>query len=155
MYLGERLTIGEKEYPMAGALPVSFAMIEKPQGHGYTIMDVVAENPYFPVGGTLKGHEFHHSRIVSADEKHLRFAFRMKRGTGIDGLRDGLCKNQILGSYTHIHALGTRDWAGSLLERAEACRITRYKNRAKLDATGRHRDGKHENMLINSTSWQQ
>jgi cobyrinic acid a,c-diamide synthase len=125
MYLGERLLIREKEYPMAGALPVSFAMVEKPQGHGYTIMDVVAENPYFPVGNTIKGHEFHHSRMVSVDEKHIRFAFKMKRGTGIDGMRDGLCRNQILGSYTHIHALGTREWADAILERADAYRIAR------------------------------
>jgi cobyrinic acid a,c-diamide synthase len=128
MYLGERLSIGEREYPMAGALPVSFAMVEKTQGHGYTIMDVVAENPYFPVGKTLKGHEFHHSRMVCVDEEHIRFAFKMKRGTGVDGIRDGLCNNQILGSYTHIHALGTPEWADALLERAEAYRIAKHKS---------------------------
>ncbi|MCK7515285.1 MAG: hypothetical protein MZV70_72355 [Desulfobacterales bacterium] len=50
IYLGESLTIGDKHYPMAGALPVTFGMEKRPQGHGYTVLDVDRENPFFPVG---------------------------------------------------------------------------------------------------------
>jgi cobyrinic acid a,c-diamide synthase len=122
MYLGESLVLGGRTYPMAGALPVSFAMTDKPQGHGYTVLDVVEENPFFRVGSTLKGHEFHHSRILSIDLERIRFAYRVKRGTGIDGLHDGLCRKNILAGYTHLHALGTKEWADALLERARVCR---------------------------------
>jgi len=127
MYLGEKLLIGSREYPMAGALPVSFAMVDKPQGHGYTDIEVVAENPYFQTGTNIKGHEFHHSKIVSLDERQIRFAFRMNRGTGIDGIRDGLCKNRILASYMHIHALGTPKWADALALRAQEHRDQKEK----------------------------
>ncbi len=40
MFLGESLTIGTKNYPMVGALPIAFAMERQPQGHGYTILKV-------------------------------------------------------------------------------------------------------------------
>ncbi len=122
MYLGESLAIGGRTYPMAGALPVTFAMTGKPQGHGYTVLQVAEENPFFPVGSTLKGHEFHHSRILSLDETRIRFAYHMKRGTGVDGLHDGLCRKNILAGYTHLHALGTKEWADALLDRAHAFR---------------------------------
>lgn len=122
MYLGESLAIGGRTYPMAGALPVAFAMTGKPQGHGYTVLQVAEENPFFPVGSTLRGHEFHHSRILSLDEARIRFAYRMKRGTGVDGLRDGLCRKNILAGYTHLHALGTKEWADALLAGAQAVR---------------------------------
>jgi cobyrinic acid a,c-diamide synthase len=154
MYLGETLLIGGREYPMAGALPVSFAMVDKPQGHGYTIMDVVAENPYFPVGGTIRGHEFHHSKIVSLDEKQISFAFRMNRGTGIEGMRDGLCKNQILASYTHIHALGTPQWADALIGRADEYRDQK-KKRTVLDLTKHHINTGYMNRVTASTTIQQ
>ncbi len=154
MYLGDKLLIGGREYPMAGALPVSFAMVDKPQGHGYTIMDVVAENPYFPVGAAIKGHEFHHSRIVSINEKQVSFAFRMNRGTGIDGIRDGLCKNRILASYTHIHALGTPQWAEALILRAHEYREQK-KKRTDLNLTRHHMNTGHMNRFTVSTTIQQ
>ncbi len=50
IYLGESLTIGDKQYPMVGALPVAFGMEKRPQGHGYTTLTVDQENPFFPVG---------------------------------------------------------------------------------------------------------
>ena len=49
IYLGESLTIGDHHYPMAGALPVTFGMENRPQGHGYTTLTVDQENPFFPV----------------------------------------------------------------------------------------------------------
>ncbi|HSR13094.1 MAG TPA: cobyrinate a,c-diamide synthase, partial [Thermodesulfobacteriota bacterium] len=50
MYLGENLIVAGEEFPMAGVFPVSFAMEKKPQGHGYTIVKVEKENPFFPEG---------------------------------------------------------------------------------------------------------
>ncbi len=135
MYLGERIMIGDNIYPMAGALPVSFAMIDRPQAHGYTVLDVVEENPYFRLGSTIRGHEFHHSKIISIDEKQMRFAFKIRRGTGIDGVRDGLCRNNILGSYTHIHALGTREWADALICRAFEFKASRNFDLMRVDHT--------------------
>jgi cobyrinic acid a,c-diamide synthase len=78
----------------------------------------VAENPFFPLGRTLKGHEFHYTFMLEPEAGNLDFAFRMHRGYGFDGRHDGLCRGSVLASYSHIHALGTVDWAPSLVQTA-------------------------------------
>jgi cobyrinic acid a,c-diamide synthase len=125
IYLGESLTIGDHHYPMAGALPVAFGLENRPQGHGYTVLAVDQENPFFPVGTTITGHEFHYCRILSqrCDETHT--AFHVLKGTGIGGQREGLCRKNILAGFTHLHALGTPEWAGALMDRAGEYRQTK------------------------------
>ena len=118
IYLGESLTIGDQQYPMVGALPVKFGMEKRPQGHGYTTLTVDRENPFFPIGRTITGHEFHYCRILSQRDYESYTAYRVVRGTGMDGQRDGLCRKNILAGFTHLHALGTPEWADALIDRA-------------------------------------
>ncbi len=86
---------------MVGFLPISFGMEKRPQGHGYTVLHVEEENPFFPVGTEIKGHEFHYSRILSRKDDEGHLAFRVKRGIGMDGKRDGLCRKNVLATFTH------------------------------------------------------
>ena len=122
IYLGESLTVGTVCYPMAGALPVAFGMERRPQGHGYTRLEADRENPFFPLGTALKGHEFHYCRILSRGAEGERTAFRVRRGTGIDGKREGMVRRNILAGFTHLHALGTPEWAPALVEKARLYR---------------------------------
>jgi len=114
MYLGERLLVGTRSYPMVGALPVEFVLQKRPQGHGYTVLKVADPNLYYNVGDELRGHEFHYSRPVFTGEKGLKFAFKVNRGRGVDGLRDGVCRKNVLATYTHVHAAGNQRWAKGL-----------------------------------------
>jgi cobyrinic acid a,c-diamide synthase len=118
MYLGEAIEVQGKKFPMAGVFPYDFVMGKKPQGHGYTILEVMAGNPYFPAGTRLKGHEFHYSRIRPEPGPKERLAFRVVRGAGIGGQRDGLVYKNVLATFTHLHALGAPQWAPSLVARA-------------------------------------
>jgi cobyrinic acid a,c-diamide synthase len=118
MYLGEDLLLDENTYPMAGVLPIRFELQKKPQGHGYTVMEVDRANPYYPVGTSLKGHEFHYSRPLLTGGKDMDFVFRVARGHGIEGGRDGICRKNLLATYTHIHAAGNPHWARSLFRAA-------------------------------------
>jgi cobyrinic acid a,c-diamide synthase len=93
----------------------------KPQGHGYTCVKVVASNPFYKSGETVKGHEFHYSRVLDLNEKKLSFVFEVERGYGVDGRRDGMCLKNTLATYCHIHALGVSNWARSLVRAAAAC----------------------------------
>lgn len=120
IFLGESLNIGTKNYPMAGALPIAFAMERQPQGHGYTILQVKKENPFFPVGQHLRGHEFHYSRVLWFKEKPAYLALRVIRGMGIDGQMDGFCYKNILGMFSHIHVAGCPEWADGLAQGALA-----------------------------------
>jgi cobyrinic acid a,c-diamide synthase len=118
LYLGETLIVGERHYPMVGALPLAFILEERPQGHGYTLLEVTEPNPYFPVGEKLKGHEFHYSRAVASDSGRMDTAFKVLRGHGLDGSRDGLCRKNLLATYTHLHAGGNSLWGNSLYQAA-------------------------------------
>jgi len=73
-------------------------------------------NPYYPVGEILKGHEFHYSNPVLTGEANLDFVFKVRRGHGVDGERDGICMKNVLATFTHIHAAGNPQWAKGLLK---------------------------------------
>ncbi|MEW6109579.1 MAG: cobyrinate a,c-diamide synthase [Nitrospirota bacterium] len=119
MYLGKTLLLENKSYPMAGIFPVKFRLEKKPQAHGYTIVEVNKPNPFYAKGVVLKGHEFHYSRVINeVNKKGLRFSFRMKRGKGIFDNMDGLCYKNVLATYTHLHALGSPEWADGLIKQA-------------------------------------
>ena len=122
MYLGKSLLLNGKTYPMVNVFPMTFDFHKKPQGHGYTILDVETENPFFPVGMRIKGHEFHYSKAIAFPEDMGHFAFAVQRGVGLLDRRDGICFKNVLATYTHIHALGTTTWAGALIEKARSFR---------------------------------
>ena len=115
MYLGEKLHLKEADFDMAGVLPAVFGFSNRPQGHGYTIVRVDTETPYFPKGTTLLGHEFHYSSVIEWKGSREKLAFSMQRGTGFFQGKDGICVNNVLATYTHIHALGTPGWAPALV----------------------------------------
>ena len=125
MYLGEELVLEGKSFPMAGVLPLSFGLFKRPQGHGYTVVTVEGENPYYPVGTEVRGHEFHYSRVLRWSGSESDFVFKMRRGAGIHGDRDGIVHKNVLATYTHIHALGNPGWASALVRNAVAYRSRR------------------------------
>ena len=118
MYLGDNLVLEDKSYPMAGILPLTFDFFKRPQGHGYTIFKVERENPYFEVGTEIRGHEFHYSRVSNWTGDKNELVFHMKRGVGIDKDRDGMVYKNVLATYTHVHAIGTPQWAKALVQQA-------------------------------------
>lgn len=136
IYLGESLTIGESQYPMVGALPVTFTLEKKPQGHGYTTLAADHENPFFPVGTTITGHEFHYCRILSQREESTFTAFNVLKGTGINGHREGLSRKNILAGFTHVHALGAPQWAAAIIEKATQHRCENQKAQDNITLSG-------------------
>lgn len=119
MYLGKDLVYKGNTYPMAGVLPIVFGFSKKPMGHGYTLADVQNKNPFFETGTQLKGHEFHYSKILQYDGSDADLVFSMARGKGFANKRDGVSYKNVLATYTHIHALGTPQWAPALVRLAD------------------------------------
>jgi len=117
VYLGEGLEIGEAYHRFAGVFPVDYRLHRKPQGHGYTLLEVDQENPFFPTGTSLKGHEFHYAGVRRWDRESLRLACRVRRGYGFDGCREGLFARNAYASFSHLHALGESHWADHFLDR--------------------------------------
>ncbi len=121
MYLGKSLLLGKKRHPMVGIFPITFSLEKRPQAHGYTVVRVSRENPFYERGTELKGHEFHYSKVVDySPQEGMRLTFRMTRGRGIINGMDGICYKNVLATYTHVHAYGTPQWAEGLLREAWA-----------------------------------
>ncbi len=124
MYLGKSIILESKEYPMTGIFPITFGMQKKPRAHGYTIVEVDGDNPFYPDKTVLKGHEFHYSEVLEVGEGEIKMAFRNKRGKGIIDNRDGICYKNVLAAYTHLHAIGSPEWADGMIKAA-----LKFKNR--------------------------
>ena len=118
IYMGEELVVDGESHPMTGLFPLSFTVEKKPQGHGYVVAEVTGENPFYPKGTKLKGHEFRYSKINRWDRKEDDTAFTMARGTGMADKADGITAYNALATYTHIHAMGTPSWAPSFVSKA-------------------------------------
>lgn len=121
MLLARALAWKDSRYPMAGVLPFEVEMCATPQGHGYTELVVDAANPFFPVGSTLRGHEFHYSKIVNPEG--VVTAAAVRRGAGSIGRRDGVLVGNVWASYTHLHALGSPEWAAGMIGAARQCTV--------------------------------
>jgi cobyrinic acid a,c-diamide synthase len=121
IYLGRRLKVDERIYPMTSVLPVDFVLEKRPQGHGYTILKVRGSSPFLEKGVIIRGHEFHYSRIANLDDLPP-MAYYMERGSGINSTEDGLVYKNVLACYTHLHALGTPQWAEAMVGKAREYR---------------------------------
>lgn len=103
MFLGESIITESGEYDMVGFLPIKTKMEKKFRALGYCIHKVIRKNPISRVGDTIVGHEFHYSEVIPLER--LEFAYRVKRGKGIDGRYDGIVVKNTLASYIHVHVL--------------------------------------------------
>jgi len=109
MYLCQGINWQGQRHEMVGVIPAEVELSSRPKGHGYVIAEVVKENPFFPVGLVLRGHEFHHSELRQTGK--LDYAYLLKRGHGVSGISDGVIYKNVFASYTHLHALGAIEWA--------------------------------------------
>lgn len=117
MYLGKSIHWRGQLYKMVGALPVEVDVEDRPQGHGYVQATVEKDNPFFEVGSSLRGHEFHHSQIQGSLNDMIT-AYHLQRGTGLGKQRDGICYRNVLAGYTHLHVGGAPGWAEAIVTRA-------------------------------------
>ncbi len=125
IYLGKGMRVAGEYFPLTGVFPVVFEMMKKPQAHGYTVLKVSGDNPFYEKGSEIKGHEFRYSKIAEWSGESKDLALSMTRGVGFAGGRDGLVYKNVLALYTHIHALGTPEWAESFIRKVRAGKAKR------------------------------
>jgi cobyrinic acid a,c-diamide synthase len=132
IYLARSLQLNGTVHQMAGVFDIDLEMHRKPCGHGYAEMTVDRANPYFDVGTTLRGHEFHYTALKNAD---IDTCLRVERGVGVGDGRDGLLYRNCLATYMHIHADGVPQWAEQFVYTAAGFRQRRQQP-AKSTTTG-------------------
>ncbi|MBF0340181.1 MAG: cobyrinate a,c-diamide synthase [Magnetococcales bacterium] len=115
MLLSEQIHWGERRARMIGALPVDVRVEKRPVGYGYMRIEGSGEGAWPAAGIPVTCHEFHHSRVIRVGEG-VGYAFRVLRGYGVDGVRDGLLYRNMLACYAHVHAQGAPGWAEFLAD---------------------------------------
>ena len=118
MYLSRGISWRGNRKKFVNVLPYDVIMEDYPQGHGYVTAKVTGENPFFPLGTVLRGHEFHHSKVVNL-ETSLPTVYQLERGNGIFPKRDAFVYKNVLAAYTHLHADGAPAWASGLVRQAK------------------------------------
>ena len=118
IFLGRSILLEGREFPLAGVFPVTFSLARKPQAHGYSICTVEQANSFYPVGTTIRGHEFRYSVVHDWQGDSGELVLAMERGTGFADKRDGLVHKNVLALYTHVLASATPEWASGLLAAA-------------------------------------
>jgi cobyrinic acid a,c-diamide synthase len=114
MYLSRSLNWHGETRQMAGVIAADTVMHERPQGRGYIRMQETDAHPWKQKPSTaqteIAGHEFHYSGLVNLDPA-TRFAYRIVRGTGVDGQNDGIVHNNLLACYSHQRDTRNNHWA--------------------------------------------
>ena len=116
MYLTKFIRTGRKKHPMVGFLDSQTAMTKK-MTLAYTnagiISDSIISDKNAPGTRSIHGHEFHYSAL-SFVPHDTRFAYKLRTGTGIVDMKDGIIQENTLASYCHLF-FGTHDFAKNMV----------------------------------------
>ena len=101
VYLSENLSVGDRNFAMAGILPLSIAMTEKLVQFGYSTVTFIDDCVLGCKGTVIRGHSFHYSRIKSQGNigKSYNVHYSLSDNEEFEGFR----QKNVLASYIHLH----------------------------------------------------
>ncbi len=127
MYLSRSLTWNGNSYEMVGFVPGDAVMHRTPVGRGYVQL-IENRNAPWPFGNPdgirTPAHEFHYASLENLPDD-LTCAYKVARGTGIDGQRDGIVLANTLAGFAHHRNTGTDGWARRFVEFVRQCKNSR------------------------------
>jgi len=86
-------------HPMAGLLALETSMARGKLSLGYRLATARSATPLAARGSVLRGHEFHHARVVREDGEAL---FDLEDATGTALGTAGLRSGPVFGSFFHV-----------------------------------------------------
>ena len=130
MVLARTIRNRDRVARLAGVLPLDIEIGPRPMGLGYVHGEITGENPWYPAGSGIVGHEFHYSRACLDEATKKETTLRLSRGMGLGEGLDGLVSGNTWASYTHIFAPAHRQWAPTFVRLALEWRARREKGQA-------------------------
>ena len=108
MYLSRSIVWGGESWPMVGAIPADARMHPRPQGRGLVVLEETGLAPWSvrrtacrPTSSTMPL-----SRAADATD----FAYRVRRGAGIDGISDGVVLGSLVAGFSHLRDTPDTPW---------------------------------------------
>ncbi|HEY4707948.1 MAG TPA: cobyrinate a,c-diamide synthase [Thermodesulfobacteriota bacterium] len=112
MYLGRALERNRKRFHMAGLFPWTTRLLDRRKALGYREVSLKRECPFLKKG-TVRGHEFHYSEIISAPKN-------IKRAYKVEGAPcEGFTIKNTLASYVHLHFASNPAFAEGFVKAAK------------------------------------
>ncbi len=116
MYLARSIQWGDEKLDGVGAIPGDIVVADRPQGRGYMVIEETGKGAWpSPPGRSpdtdtaIPAHEFHHAHLENLPGD-LDYAYRVKRGTGINGQHDGLLIGNLQASFAHHRNTEANPW---------------------------------------------
>ena len=122
MYLSRQLSWQGEAWPMVGIIEGDCAVEERPQGRGLTQLEATEDFPWPSVasGQPVPAHEFHYSRLENLEDGE-NWGWKVRRGAGVTGARDGLVRYNLFASYSHLRHTERFEWVRHFLDFVRAC----------------------------------
>lgn len=122
MYLSRAIVWQGKRHEMVGLIAADAVMYDRPQGRGYIRLNPGEDYPWLLAESrTVSAHEFHYSRLEGLEGEYS-YAYKVERGTGIDGQHDGLRYKNLMACYAHIRNTEAHTWAVNFVEFVRHCK---------------------------------
>lgn len=119
IFLSQQLTtLDGSVYPMAGVLPFEMEMTSKLVQFGYVTVELIQDCLLGSRGSIVRGHSFHHSRIVNEAEAGTSYSVQYSLSGRVEN--EGYCVGNLLASYIHLHFRANPSVAQSFVETAMA-----------------------------------
>ncbi|MDH3304574.1 MAG: cobyrinate a,c-diamide synthase [Gammaproteobacteria bacterium] len=116
MYLARNIRWRGEKCEMVGAVPGDVIVEDRPQGRGYVMIEETGKGLWPAAsrstshsGAGIPAHEFHYARLENLPAD-LDYAYRVIRGHGIDGHRDGLIVGNFLAGFVHHRNTEADPW---------------------------------------------
>jgi cobyrinic acid a,c-diamide synthase len=112
MYLTRSIAWRGRSYEMVGVVPADTVVGDRPQGRGLVLLEETQDAPWprRAEQNAIPAHEFHYAALTNVGPG-CRFAYRMRRGYGVDGGRDGVVIGNLLASFSHLRDTSRHHWA--------------------------------------------
>ncbi|MBT5616067.1 MAG: cobyrinic acid a,c-diamide synthase, partial [Flavobacteriales bacterium] len=124
LYLSQSLSWQGDKFDMVGVIPGDGVMHDRPIGRGYVQLQESGDGLWSTSreqDQDFPAHEFHYASLDGLSDDH-RFAYRVKRGHGIDGAHDGLILHNLTACFAHQRDLDSNRWAENFVEFVAQCK---------------------------------
>lgn len=126
IYLTSSVTDFEgRRHPMVGFFPQRAEMTRRLQNFGYVEITFKQDTVLGPAGTAIRGHEFHHSRLLDERPETGSAVLEMFKPGRNDSWTGGLARREVLAAYPHIHFYNQPALAANFLNRCRAWQKTR------------------------------
>ncbi len=112
MYLTRSIfDLNGRRHSMAGLLPIQTGMDSRLRSLGYRQITTQRRSILGPPGTRVRGHEFHYSHILGSTDRMASIYLVLNQDQS-----EGFLRNNVLGSYIHLHWGSNHEVATSFVE---------------------------------------